>query len=412
MDRVTLRRLAALWVCASAMAVSAACAQNDDGIQRITRELVPQVERAVGLTFKRPPVVAGRSRDQVRAYLDRKIAAEYPPADMAAVERTYRAFRLVDDTVDLRRLMLDLFAEQVAGYYDPDSSMLFIVRGTDPRMVRFVLAHELVHALQDQYTRLNAILKLRHQNDRQMAGQAVMEGQAVVASLTALAPAGAPPDFAQAWAAIRRGIRDQQASMPVFAAAPRILQESLLFPYVAGGQFITEFENRRARPDEQPFNQNLPISTEQVLHAAKYTAHERPAAIRLAPAGGDTVVYEDDFGEFETRIALETWGASEADAVAAAAGWNGDRYRLLGTPAGTALVWVTAWDSARDADEFEAALRAGWTSPDRAGAPSRRTRIDRFVSNGISAVRLVDAPAAWTGWRRLPGVTVTGRGGE
>jgi hypothetical protein len=383
-------------------------AQTDDAAQRIARDEIPNIERTVGLRFRRPPAIAVRSREQVRQYLNRKLATEYPPAELEAAQRTYRAFRLVSDTLDLRRMMLDLYSEQVAGFYDPDSSMLFVVRGADPAMLRVILAHELVHALQDQYTRLNAILKLQRQNDRQMAGQAVMEGQAMVASLSAMAPGGQAPDFSQAWGAIREGIRQQQSAMPVFAAAPRILQEGLLFPYIAGGEFIQGFDQRRLHADEMPYNERLPVSTEQILHASKYTTHETPARVIIARPPADTLVYDDDFGEFDTRVALETWGLSEGDAVTAASGWNGDRYLVLGSRSGTALVWAMAFDTPADAQEFERALRRGWESANqgRAGAAGRKWQVDALDVGGVKVVRLVDAPLAWAGWRKVPGVTV------
>ncbi|MEK7668731.1 MAG: hypothetical protein AAB409_08800 [Gemmatimonadota bacterium] len=410
--RVPPSRLVAIACVAVAVGAGAVRAQ-DDGVQRMTRELVPAVERAVGLRFRRPPVVQLRSRDQVRAYLNRKLAEQLPPAELSGVERTYRAFGLTSDTADLRRLMLDLYGEQVAGFYDPDSSVLYVVRGAEPAVVRLVLAHELVHALQDQYTPLNAILKLRRENDRQMAGQAVAEGQATLASLQAIAPGTEVGDLSGVWRQVREGIRSQQEAMPVFTAAPRIIQEGLLFPYLAGADFVRGFNLRRVSADEQPYGERMPVSTEQILHASKYSARERPARVRLAVPPGDTLVYDDDFGEFETRIVLETWGASEADAIAAAAGWNGDRFVVLGSRSGTALVWATAWDAADAAAQFEGTLRAGWQR--RAGAApgryrsrsgERRWQVDRLTVAGVPVVRLVDAPAAWPGWQALPSARV------
>ena len=382
-----------------------AFAQSDDGIQRMTRDVVPLVERAAGMRFRRPPVVLVRSREQVRQFLMRKIEIEYPPAELEASQRAYRALRLIPDTLDLRRLMVDLYSEQVAGFYDPDSSALFVIRGADPMMVRLILAHELVHALQDQYTQLNSILKLKRQNDRQMAGQAVMEGQATLASLTAMSPGGQLPDMSRLWEAAREGIRQQQSSMPVFASAPLIIQEGLLFPYLAGSEFIQQFEQLRASPDELPFNTNLPISTEQVLHISRYTRRERPVEITIAASAGDTTVYEDNLGEFDTRAALMTWGVAESDAVAAAGGWNGDRYRVLGSRQGTVVIWVTAWDTPDDAREFERLLRSSWERTTR-GAAGRRSAVESLDVSGVKVVRLVDAPANWTGWNRLPGVRI------
>ena len=89
-------------------AARAGRAQDDRSAQQIARQVIPDVERAVGLKFRRPPVIAVRSREQVRGYLSRKLAEELPPSELRSVERAYRAFGVVSDTVDLRRLMLDL----------------------------------------------------------------------------------------------------------------------------------------------------------------------------------------------------------------------------------------------------------------------------------------------------------------
>jgi hypothetical protein len=411
-----VRRLgtAALGCALLAGGAVAARAQDAGTAAEIARQIIPRIETAVGLRFKRAPDIEVRTREQVRGYLSRKLAVELPPAELAAVQRAYRAFALVPDTTDLRRLMLDLYSEQVAGYYDPDSSALFVIRGADPMVVRLILAHELVHALQDQYTPLNAILKLHHQNDRQMAGQAIAEGQATLASIQALAPGADVPEALGDWNALRQLIRSQQSAMPVFAGAPRIIQEDLLFPYLAGTGFMRDFDARRSRPDEEPYGDRMPVSTAQVLHSGLYTARVMPRRVAFPrPSRGDTLVYEDDFGEFDTRIALETWGLDEAAAIAAAAGWSGDRYEVLGSAAGTALVWATVWATAGDAEQFERSLRDGWARTHGeageagGGRPGARAwRVDRLTIGALAVVRLVDAPQAWSGWARLPRVTL------
>jgi hypothetical protein len=421
-----VRRLRAAFAGGALVAGAAgvAPAQDAAGAAEIARQIIPRVELAVGLRFKHQPEIRVRTREQVHDYLSAKLAEELPPAELAAVQRAYRAFALVPDTIDLRRLMLDLYSEQVAGYYDPDSAALFVVRGADPMAVRLILAHELVHALQDQYTPLNAILKLRHQNDRQMAGQAVAEGQATLASIQVMAPGADVQEALGDWSRLRRAIRAQQSAMPVFAAAPLIIQEDLLFPYLAGAAFVRDFDARRSRADEQPYGDRMPVSTAQVLHPALYGARDLPERIAFSRASpADTVVYEDDFGEFDTRVALQAWGLDEAAATAAAAGWDGDRYEVLGSRAGTVVLWATAWTTASDADQFERALVAGWGrrtgaaaralgAPQvggadyGAGALARRWRVDRLTVRGTTVVRLVDAPVRWRGWRRLPAVTV------
>lgn len=400
---------AALLVALVALAgtAGAARAQDENAALQIAREVTPGVEGAVGLKFRREPSILVRSREQVRGYLSRKLAEEIPPAEMAAVQRAYRAFALISPTTDLRRLMLDLYSEQVAGYYDPDSSALFVVRGADPLVLRLILAHELVHALQDQYTSLNAILKLRRQNDRQMAGQAVAEGQATLASIQAMAPGVDLSQVLGDWDQVREVIRAQQSAMPVFANAPPIIQEGLLFPYLAGAQFMRDFNARRSRSDEEPYGDRMPVSTAQVLHADLYTGRVVPERVGFGAApAGDTLVYDDDYGEFETRVALETWGVDTNAALAAAAGWDGDRYEVLGSPSGTVALWAVAWRTPGDADQFQRALTEGWGRIHPRGG-ARRWQVDRLDVRGVPVVRLVDAPARWPGWSRLPQVALS-----
>ncbi len=383
---------------------SPARAQDENAALQLAREVTPGIEQAVGLKFKREPSILVRSREQVRSYLSRKLVEELPPPEMAAVQRAYKALAIVPQATDLRRLMLDLYSEQVAGYYDPDSSALFVVRGADPLVLKLILAHELVHALQDQYTPLNAILKLKRQNDRQMAGQAVAEGQATLASIQALAPG---VDLSQAlgdWDQVRGLIEAQRAAMPVFANAPAIIQEGLLFPYLAGASFMRDFDARRSRPDEEPYGDRMPVSTAQVLHSDLYTGRVLPQRLGFGPSPGDTLVYDDDFGEFETKVVLQTWGVDTAAAVAAAAGWSGDRYEVLGTPAGTVAIWAAAWRTSADADQFERAVRIGWARA--GGSVSQRWQVDRLVVRGVNVVRFVAAPSAWKGWARLPSIAV------
>jgi hypothetical protein len=150
--------------------------------------LAPAVEKAAGLTFRSPPRSALRSRDQVRAYLLRKLDEELPPARLRGIETAYRLFGLLPDTLQLRGLLLELYTEQVAGFYDPDSAMLFGVAGADRSQLRLVLAHEMIHALQGQYLPLDSILTATSNNDRLTAAQAILEGQATLASLEVLAP--------------------------------------------------------------------------------------------------------------------------------------------------------------------------------------------------------------------------------
>ena len=62
--------------------------------------------------------------------------------------------------------------------------------------------------------------------------------------------------------------------------------------------------------------------------------------------------YENDLGEFETRLFLFEHLKDQNEAVRGASGWDGDRYAVVNTPQGPGIAWLTVWDSPVEAGEF------------------------------------------------------------
>ena len=339
------------WLAAGAAVLVAATGAAGAGCERRAREIrseaelkeavrrmMPAVERATGLAFKRQPAVLRRTRAQVRDYVIRKFDHDLPPAELAGAQAAYRLFGLIPDTLDLRRTMIDLLTEQVAGYFDPDSDALYLPTDIDPGQARLVISHELVHALQDQYLNLDSLVELKRQNDRRTAAQAVLEGQATLAQILVLMPEQQVESLPDFWA-LRTALGRQAQQMPAFANAPLWLRESLLFPYLGGAEFVRWFARRY--PGKQPYGALMPVSTEQILHPARYAAGDRPVAIAFAappPPGDGAVRYEDGLGEFEIRLLLEQYLGGDSAVDTLAAGWNGDRYRVIAAPEGVAAV--------------------------------------------------------------------------
>lgn len=403
------RRIA--WVVCALIALGAACrgeprraAPSDATIAQLVDSLRPGVERAAGMRFKTTPRSAMRSKEQVRTYLTWKLREELPPERVKGIEAAYRLIGLLPDTVKLESLLIDLYTEQVAGYYDPDSTTLFGVTGADRAQLRLVLAHEMVHALQGQYLRLDSIMKDIRSNDRLAAAQAVLEGQATLVSIRVLSPdtdVTASPEF---WSEYRTMISQQQSSMPVFARAPLIIRETLLFPYLDGAEFMRWWSTSPLR-DTVPYGPRMPVSTEQVLHPDRYLAHDAPVPVRFTD--GPAPMYEDMLGELEIRVLqAQQRGRNAVVAGAGAIGWGGDRYRVYDTPHGPALVWYIVWDDARAGERFLAQTGAGLRAVAR---PGYRTTVDGVALGDRSATRVVVAPGAWEGWAALPAAEVAAK---
>ncbi|MEX0906799.1 MAG: hypothetical protein WD054_00605 [Gemmatimonadota bacterium] len=378
-------------------------------LRPLVEELVPRLERLSGLDREETLRVRRQTRAEARAYVEQRLEKEMPAELREGVRRTYAALGLIPDTLDLDALLLDLYTEQVLGYYDPGTRTLYVVEGADPESLRPVLAHELVHALQDQHTDLDSIVGRERGNDRQSAAHAAMEGHAMVVMFAVLAEqaAGAtvdPAELASPAVALGPALAAQNEQFPVFRRAPRIIQETLLFPYLGGAEFVhsvwTAISPQQRYP--APIDSLLPQSTEQVLRPLERFVQHRdaPTELRFDALPG-RMVYENTLGQLETGILLEQHLGAAARAYAD--GWDGDRYVLVSDEAGRdVLHWTSVWDSDAAADAFAAAFERAATL-----RPRRAVTIERIQVDGMPGVNVTDAPAGGPPVAARPAARVT-----
>jgi hypothetical protein len=377
---------------------------QDQPFAKRVAESVPQIEKAVGLKFKTPPRLEVRSRAQVREYLLGKFNETEPAEQLRGEETAYKLFGLIPDTMQLRNFLLELLTEQIVGYYDPATKLLYVVEGAPPDLTGITITHELVHALQDQYLNLDSIQRMQGHSDRQSSAQAVLEGQATYEQMTImLGGSDLATRLPGGWDRVRDMIRENQSAMPIFAAAPMAIQESLLFPYLSGAEFVRRFESKR--PNASVL-QAMPVSTEQILSEAAYFDSPPDLPTPISFPAATPAAHEEELGEFGTRLFLFEHLDNHTVAVAAAHGWDGDRYRVIRTPRGDALAWATVWDSAIDAAEFVQAVGEAIGRRYRTGAPTVAANGVRTYSgrgrtvvltpreiNGKNVVLYVDVPS-------------------
>ncbi len=401
-------RYLALGLAAAALVMSA-CGRRNGKTGKgpyadMVAEAVPKVEKAVGVPFKTPPKFALLSRDSVRAFLIQKFDQATPAAELAGQEAAYKAFGLIPDSLDLRPFLIKLLTEQIIGFYDPSTKKLYVVKDAPEDLTGTIVTHELVHALQDQYVNLDSIQRATGDNDRQMAAQAVIEGEATYVQLSIMIGA---PKLRQMldsnWDLVRRMIQESHDSQSVFGSAPIAIQQEMLFPYLSGAEFIRRFEAHD--PGKLPFD-DMPVSTTQILHEPAYfdSVREVPHRVTLPRTEGRTI-YENDLGEFDTRLFIYQHTRDQSLAVSAAEGWDGGRYRILAEPKGTAVVWATVWRSTVDAAQFVDALNQvaerRYRTPNptivytgqRTYRGSKRTvQVTPLKIGGLNVVLYVDAP--------------------
>jgi hypothetical protein len=344
-------------------------------IEEMAPDILERVERVRGLEAL-VEVPIRTVAPEVSA--SEQLAAVTPEdlAELRADELLLTRLGLLPEGTDLLEVLESLAGQGVAGYYRPEQGDIAIVH--DDRVpdafAPWVVAHEYVHALQDQHHDIEATIDARPQGDAQSAVIALVEGDATLL-MTAMA-------MSDALAGAAMPIGDDPAALEMDASdlgieSPFLMRE-LLFPYLDGLYFTQRIWGRGGWDAVEAAWAEPPRSTEQVMHPERYPDDE-PVVVDLSDVAGRlgkgwVAGPETTMGELRLSIVVAGNEMHEIPEMPlapirlpnaeAAEGWGGDRVATLDGPRGEWLVaWQTAWDTPEDAAEFAAAAREampGW----------------------------------------------------
>jgi len=327
---------------------------SDPGLRRMAAELLPALAARSGMELKEPVRLEFRSRDELISYLELKLDEDLPEDEARARVDAYSLLGLVPADLDLRGVLMGLYTEQVAGFYEPDSTALFVLDDQPEEAMEALLMHELVHAVQDQTADLDALTDPDLGSDRATAAQAAIEGHATLVMLEHMTEQmtgtaidlGQIPDFATQ---LRPALQSMVGEFPALASAPRVIREGLLFPYLEGAGFVQGLWGDGERV--APFGDALPVSTEEVMGRGNAAP---PIELALSSVGAE-IVYEDVLGRFELGILIEDVMDPTLEALADA--WDGDRYALIEANGARSIVSFVLWETEAARDRFVRAVR-------------------------------------------------------
>ena len=331
-------------------------------------EMLARVSARRGLSVRGEVKLRTLNRATIGEMIRAKAARELPPEVLAHETEALIALGLVPPSYDAVSGMFALIDTSIAGFYEPEDKTMYLASDLSPAERDETLAHELVHALQDQHYDLGPLLKHGPDNEERLAaGHALAEGDATSAMFDITLGDAARVDEK------RFATNAREALANLAPETPAVLRDVLVAPYTDGFAFVQALRRRGGFAEVDAAWRALPSTTEQLLHLDKYDAKEPAIEIAPAPlgalardAGGDgrrsfSQVYSQVLGEQSLRIVLTAW-TDGARAERAAAGWGGDRYVLAkgeGAAAGeSALGWVLRFDTEADAREMEAVLSA------------------------------------------------------
>lgn len=388
-----MRKRILLGLLAAALATLAADSSHPlfaqiDGITRTLSEIT-------GFQMRRQVPYAMINRDELRAFLERRIREEIKPEEIRIEEMLLKKFGLVPADFDLKKTTIELYTEQAAAFYDFKRRKLFILETSDSALQQAALVHELAHALADQHFSLRRFLERAGTNDDgALARMAVMEGQAsyLMAEVMARNLGQSLSSSPELVGLMSRMIGAAPGESPVFDQAPLYIRESLLFPYAAGMRFQDAVNRHMGQEGFREVFRRPPESTQQVLHPERYL--QGNWAVRLRPPQLRTrrayrLLAEGTVGEFDYAVLLRQYIGEEA-ARRIAPRWRGGAYRFLEHKRDrrTALVQVCLWETAEAAAEFLEAYRKVLQAKWRRFEPTEESP-ERLAGRGDDGVFLL-----------------------
>jgi hypothetical protein len=340
-------------------------------------EILAFDSKQTGLPVKKEVKRKLTSREEVVSYLTKHMNDE-DTQRLRRSELVLKKFGLLPRDYDLGKLLVDLLREQVAGYYDPKTKTVNLLDWVPLEEQEPVMAHELTHALQDQFINLQKWMKKGEkdlaeirkdptsadiENDEiDNARQAVIEGQAEAVMLQyALAPVGRSiidsPELVESMeSSMINGTPDSK----VFSDAPIFLKESLTFPYSYGLEFEVKLLQKGGK--QKAFADvlaNPPHTTRQIMEPDTYLSGEKIDPMRVPDFSRDFKEYTKfdigAMGEFDVAILIEQYAGKQL-AKRLYPEWRGGYYYAARSKTDAAapigLLYVSRWASAEKASEF------------------------------------------------------------
>ncbi|WP_273835229.1 Hvo_1808 family surface protein [Halococcus sp. PRR34] len=368
---------------------------GEDGLNATERRAVvnrtmARLERVRQLEFNRtvPVEVISREEFQQRPSSGGGDAA---PAFRTFDNTKFEGLFLIGEDENSLAVQQSNRGQNVLGYYSPTQDSIVVVSSSEtPRLNRSTLAHELVHALQDQQFDLTS--SNPGTREAYNARNGLIEGDA---------------NYVQRQYDDRCGdewecpdIDSESAGNGSAAGGNLHLGVYILsfFPYADGPGFVDAIYQQDGWEGVNALYDDLPASTEQVIHPEKYgedaptnvsisetsadewsrVALDRPGQPDYAVLGqsGLTAMFAytlyDDYNRSSTVSPREflnggIGGVNQTDpfnyGLNYTDGWDGDKMVVYQQQNRTGYVWKLAWDSPAEAREFVAGyeqLLAHW----------------------------------------------------
>jgi hypothetical protein len=327
------------------------------------------VQEVRQLNFKAEVPLVLMDQEQANRVLEREVARRYGEVELQRAAEVGALTGLYAPGTNLNAQAMRMLSSQVVGFYEPqDREMILIKSKSRPRLWsevtgfftrrdatgEMLVAHELTHALQEQYFGLHSALdRITDNDDAELALKAVAEGDATLVGYGYVAG----PLDSETIGTLLTHLQDMPKLLDVQSpGTPAALRDSLIFQYSDGTRFVGEAYKRGGWNAVNALYRNPPRSTRQIIDPVLYfDHHSTPLTITVGgwqrTLRGWHEVAENTYGELLLRIIL-TRNQSGQERATVARGWRGDRLAVLQKGGTLTVIWIVALSDDTSAAAF------------------------------------------------------------
>ena len=260
---------------------SIALSQNLPDLTALSETIKPEVSSIRSLNFVQPFAIRYQTNAEITAFINNEFTQSVPQTIRQNYDLIIRAIGLHHGGMPFDfDAMKRTLQEQVGAYYDSATrSVNFPIGPISIQSLQRIIAHELMHVLQDQHFGLDNLLNSATNSDELLAHQALAEGEATLVQFL--------------WFFDRTGQAMSDAQLQLFInnivntagnetdEIPDFLFEQQIGIYLRGMAFVFALKKRGGWATVNRAYTNLPMSMEHILHPDKYFAGESLEEIAL-----------------------------------------------------------------------------------------------------------------------------------
>lgn len=325
--------------------------QEDTDFRAVVADIARFVEAERGLDFKTEPLVVVLDDEAFVAQYNELLAEDIAEnAELYdAFSGIYHAIGILGSDVSLQEANEALAEGVIGGYYDPATGELYVRGGSTTPLVRAIIAHELVHALDDQWFDLDRTEYDDRDDEIGFGFRAVVEGNArrIENAYRATFTSAEQAEARSEEIGLSGGLDLSLVSLAFL--------EIQLSPYQDGSDLVGALLAAGGQPTLDAAIEDPPSTSEAVLYPS--TLGQQRTEVAPPPADG-TVIEDGVFGAVVVRSLLSPV-VGQAGARQAAQGWGGDWFVAWNDADRTCVRVDLVGDTQKDTDELAAGF-AQW----------------------------------------------------